>query len=419
MAAAAAEELGPAVAADGLVEDVHVAEERRQFRIGHAVIDVADDIVVLADELMTGIDVAVGDDAHVFMAGTTAAQALGDAGTAIEVHDEVVINEGPAFIHAFQVEIGQAVVFFINAGQVIIGDGIGQVVADDGFHGQAFKAEVSHVFYVFGEIEIVFCIRPADVIFFTVAVFRRIDLIVGTGLVRAVTAGIGTHAVVYFRTTVEAQDEADVIIRQILDLGRVEEHAVRRQGQLEYFIVDLFLFPDVLDGLLDDAEVHQRFAAEEVDFAVLAFAFGALDEQVDSVFGYVEAHEFPLVRIVIALGGKAVLTAQVAIVGNVQAERFDDRFFFGDDLEVFRHRCKEHFLFDELIQFAQGFVQILFIIRPGKGLIDSVFIGTVIDVEDIVGHLVDDVDDAAVDVEEHVRPVLTVFMNHWFNFSHE
>ena len=44
MAAAAAEELGPAVAADGLVEDVHVAEERRQFRIGHAVIDVADDI---------------------------------------------------------------------------------------------------------------------------------------------------------------------------------------------------------------------------------------------------------------------------------------------------------------------------------------------------------------------------------------
>ena len=51
--------------------------------------------------------------------------------------------------------------------------------------------------------------------------------------------------------------------------------------------------------------------------AVLAFAFGALDEQVDSVFGYVEAHEFPLVRIVIALGGKAVLTAQVAIVGNV------------------------------------------------------------------------------------------------------
>ena len=59
MAAAAAEELGPAVAADGLVEDVHVAEERRQFRIGHAVIDVANDVAIQADELMARINVTV------------------------------------------------------------------------------------------------------------------------------------------------------------------------------------------------------------------------------------------------------------------------------------------------------------------------------------------------------------------------
>ena len=147
-----------------------------------------------------------------------------------------------------------------------------------------------------------------------------IDLIVRTGLIGAVATGVGAHAVVGLsRTAVEAEDEADVVIRQILDLGWVEKHAVRRQGQFEDFIVDLFLFPDVFDGLLDDAEVHQRFAAEEVDFAVLAFAFGALDEQIDGVFSYVEAHEFPLVRIIIALRGKAVLTAQVAVVRDVQA----------------------------------------------------------------------------------------------------
>ena len=368
---------------------------------------------------MTGVDIAIGDDAHVFMAGTAAAQTLGDARTAIEVHDEMVINEGTAFIHAFQVEIGQAVGFFINAGQVVIGNGIGQVIADDRFHGQTFKAEVGHVFHVFRKIEVVFCIRSADVIFFAIAVFRRIDLIGSTSLIRAVATGIRAHAVVNFRTAVEAQDEADVIIRQILDLGWIEEHAVCRQGQFEYFIVNFFLFPDVFNGLFDDVEVHQRFTAKEVDFAVLAFAFCTFDKQVDSPFGYVEAHEFPLVRIVVALGGKAILTAQVAIVSDIQAQRLDDRFFFGNDFEVFRHRRKEHFLFDKPVQFSQGFVQILFIISPGKSLIDSVFIGTVIDVEDIVSHLVDDVDNAAVDIEEHVSAVLTVFMNHWFNFSHE
>lgn len=160
MAAAAAEELGPAVAADGLVEDVHVAEERRQFRIGHAVIDIADDVVVLADELMARIDIAVGDDTHVFMTGTAAAQAFGDTGTAVEIHDEMIVNEGTAFIHTLQVEISQAVIFFVNAGQIVVRNGIGQIVTDDRFHGQAFKAEVGHVFYVFGKIEVVFVYVP-------------------------------------------------------------------------------------------------------------------------------------------------------------------------------------------------------------------------------------------------------------------
>ena len=178
---------------------------------------------------MTGVDVAVRHDAHVFVAGTAAAQALGDTGTAIEVHDEVIVNEGTAFIHALQVEIGEAVVFFIDARQIVVGNGIGEVVADDRFHGKAFEAEVRHVFHVFREVQIVFCIRAADVIFFAVAVFRRIDLIFGTGLIGAAAAGIGAHAVMDFRTAVEAQDEADVVVRQVLDLSRVEEHAVRRQ----------------------------------------------------------------------------------------------------------------------------------------------------------------------------------------------
>ena len=115
--------------------------------------------------------------------------------------------------------------------------------------------------------------------------------------------------------------------------------------------MDLFLFADVFDGLLDDAEVHQRFTAEEVDFAVLALAFGALDEQVYSALGDVEAHQFPLVRVVVPLGGEAVLAAQVAVVSDVQAKGFDDRFFFGDDFEIFRHRREEHFLLDQFVEF--------------------------------------------------------------------
>ncbi len=275
------------------------------------------------------------------------------------------------------------------------------------------------MFDVFRKVQVVRRIRAADVVLFPVAVLGGIDLVVGTGLIGAAAAGVGTHPVVDFGTAVEAQDEADVVVRQVLDLSRVEEHAVRRKRQFKDLIVDLFLLPDVFDGLFDDAEVHQRFAAEEVDFAVLALAFGAADQEVDGVLGYVEAHQFPLMRVVVALGGKAVLAAQVAVVSDVEAQGFDDRFFFGDDFEVFRHGREEEFLLDQFIELAEDVVEILFIVRTGKGFVDGVFVRAVVDIEDIVGHLVDDVDDAAVDVEEHVGTVLTVFMNHWFNFSHE
>ena len=93
MASAAAEKLGPALTAFRLVEDVHIAEQRRQRIIGHAFIDVADDVSVLAYKLVAGIDIAIGDDTHILMAGAAAAQPFGNAGTAVEVHDEVVINE--------------------------------------------------------------------------------------------------------------------------------------------------------------------------------------------------------------------------------------------------------------------------------------------------------------------------------------
>ena len=146
------------------------------------------------------------------------------------------------------------------------------------------------MFYVFGEIEVVRRVRAADVVLFPIAVLGGIDLVVGTGLVGAAAAGIGAHPVVDFGTAVEAEDEADVIVSQILDLSRVEEHAVGRQGQFEDPVVDLFLFTDVFDGLFNDAEVHQRFAAEEVDFAVLALAFGTADQEVYGILGYVEAH---------------------------------------------------------------------------------------------------------------------------------
>lgn len=83
MTASAAEELCPTAAAFGLVEDVHVPEEARQNRIGNTVFHIADAVLFLSDKLMARVNFTVRHDAHILVAGTAAAQALGNTGPSI------------------------------------------------------------------------------------------------------------------------------------------------------------------------------------------------------------------------------------------------------------------------------------------------------------------------------------------------
>ncbi len=179
--------------------------------------------------------------------------------------------------------------------------------------------------------------------------------------------------------------------------------------------MNFFLFPDIGNRLFDNAKIHKRFPAKEIDFTVLPLAFCAFDEQIDGMLSNIKAHKFPFVRIIITLRRKAVFAAQITVMGNIQAERFDNRFFFCHYFKVFCHGRKEHFFRNEFIQFGHGFLQFFFAVCISKCLVYGVFIGAVIDIQDIIGNFIDHVDNAAVDIEQHIRTMLTVFMNHRFD----
>ena len=81
VAAARAEEAGPAVTALRLVEHMALAEVRRQFRVRDAFINAAEFVALAADKLVARIEVAVFRDSNIFMAGAAARQAFGDTRT--------------------------------------------------------------------------------------------------------------------------------------------------------------------------------------------------------------------------------------------------------------------------------------------------------------------------------------------------
>ena len=82
--------------------------------------------------------------------------------------------------------------------------------------------------------------------------------------------------------------------------------------------MDLLLLAAVGHQLFDHVKVHQRLTAKEVHFQIAAGA-AVLDEEVHGALAHLKAHQ-GAVAVVAPLRGKAVRAAQVAAVGNVQAQ---------------------------------------------------------------------------------------------------
>ena len=78
--------------------DIAFAELLLHVGIGHAVPDIAHPVGLVADELMTGIELALRRDGEVFCTGAAARDALINARTVVEV-DHIMIerNRSPLF----------------------------------------------------------------------------------------------------------------------------------------------------------------------------------------------------------------------------------------------------------------------------------------------------------------------------------
>ena len=183
--------------------------------------------------------------------------------------------------------------------------------------------------------------------------------------------------------------------------------------------MNFLLLAAVGHQLFHHVEVHQRLAAEEIDLEVAAGA-GVLDEEVHSPLAHLEAHQ-GAVALIAALRGEAVGAVEVAGVGDVEAERLDHRLAV---LEVERHVLVDvgspklaggfqrgHIL-EALAQVGLGDVGAVGILcqHGGHDLVGRVFF---VHRNDVVSHVVHDMDRAAAAVQHDVISVQLILMYHF------
>ena len=288
----------------------------------HAVPNIAELILVIADKLVAGIQVAPRGDCHVFGARTAARNALVDARAARQVYHIVVECYGLALFFAPKHVLGEYLVLLKEHGQVVVGQRVWVVGrADDRLHRELGKAEVCHMEDVVGEVGVVVGKGAANVVASPLSPPYKLLKFGNDNVVAALAVNRLAQIVVYLFSAVKTKHHVVALAVGKLDNVVVNKHSVGGQRKAEILVVLFFYASRVGDYLLYHVEVHQRLTAEEVDLKIHTAA-GVLYKKIYSAFSHLKAHQRAF-AVVLPLACKAVLAIEVAGVRDMQAERLD------------------------------------------------------------------------------------------------
>ena len=169
---------------------------------------------------------------------------------------------------------------------------------------------------IVGEIGVEMGVGAAHVVALVAALLHELLELGHDGIIAAVARVVLAEAVVDFLAAVEAQDDVVALL-----VAEVDNVIVGGHGKAEVLVVDLLLLAAVGHQLFHHVEVHQRLAAEEIDFEVAAGA-GVLDQEIHGPFADLKAHQ-GAVALIAALRSEAVGAVQVAGVSHMQTQRLD------------------------------------------------------------------------------------------------
>ncbi len=240
-------------------------------------------------------------------------------------------------------------------------------------------------------------------------------------VIAALAGDRGPEVIVDLFSPVDGENCVGHLTVDVLDVLIIEEHTISCNCKAEALVVLLLNGTGVLHRLLYGIHGHQRLAAEEVHLDVTAVARLG-DDEVDGPFGGLEVHGHAVAGAEIAGGGKAILTPQVAVVGDMEAQGLDQGLLLhgGSLLPVnVVVLLKKQPLGRQTAQLLPGLLQGGWVVlgQPGAKLRRAVLShGGLHLLQKVVGELVQHVDGAAVDIHGDIHAKALKGMYHICSF---
>ncbi len=326
-----------------------------------------------------------------------------------QIHVEVKKIKAVTFAKVIQINFGQPVVFGKNFRQIFFGQSKRRIFQDNRFDGENFKSGIKHTQHIFREVEIFIRVSAAHIIIVAVPTFDEIFKIFQDAGITAAPGNIRSHRVMNFFAPVQTQHEGNIIFVQPLNFFVVKQNSVRRQSEFENFSGFPFALPDVLCDKFYRVEIQKRFAAEKINFAMLAFT-GMFDDKINRRPADFAGHQRTPTAVTAAVA-ETIFTTQIAILRNHETQTFHNT-GRGENRRNIIFRREKFPRVDELPEFVKCLVNFGGRIFFGKFFFDFGIVFAGENVEQIENHFVNEVNRAAFHVVQNKIFALFEFMNH-------
>ena len=184
------------------------------------------------------------------------------------------------------------------------------------------EAQRGHVHHILREVQVFPGKGTAHIVVLGPASGHQLLELGNNHLIAALAVHRGTHVVIDLLAAIQGEHHIGHLPVNVLNVLVIEQHAVGCNCKAELLVIFFFQRPGIFHGSLHRVHGHQRLTAEEVHFNIAPLA-GLGNHPVNGSLGGLHIHSHAAAGAKIAGGGEAIAAAQVAVMGDVEAECLD------------------------------------------------------------------------------------------------
>jgi hypothetical protein len=376
------------------------------------VTDIPHEKLLLADKLMAGIQIPPRRNCQVLCTGTTPGQTLVDTRASLQINHEMEEVKPFAGSPALYDTLCKLIILLQETGKILLPDSVRRLRRRyDRLYRNLLKPLVRQAENILRKVQIVVGEGPSDIVTILPPGSCELLKLGHDQIITAFAVAEGPHAVVHILAPVHTENHiGHLAVAEIHDVIP-QQNPVGRERETETLMMRLLQTASVLHKLLYHIPVHQRLSAKEINLQIDS-APGIGYQKIQRLPAGLQAHQGPAAMI-LALLGKTILTGQIAVMGNVKTKRLDNglSLFKIYDQILKSILCKQLLFLHKIVNLRKSLLQVLRRIPGGKLVCNILSAVIFIHRDNIVCHVIDHMDRAAIDIHHDVIAIIFVLMN--------